>query len=359
MKEKLLTLVLLLSVFACTNLSTNNKKEAKKPLNVILLIGDGMGLSQVSSAYYFKKEGEVNFSRFTKIGLINTSAADEKITDSAAAGTAYSCGERTRKKMIGMSVDTVALQNITDSLSSLNYSTGIVVTSPVTDATPAAFYGHVASRYQYEDLASQLATSEIDFVAGGGLRNFVNRQDGTNQLKVMEENGFVIDTVSLGAFDSNPEKKYAFLLAPGDMPKMPEGRGNYLPTATQMAIDYLSQNADGFFLMVESSQIDWGGHRNNAEHLITEVIDFDTTVGRALDFAQKDGNTLVIVTADHETGGFALSGDKYENIKFATTQHTATMVPVFAYGPQAELFTGIFKNNEIYHKIIQAILSNE
>ena len=353
MRNTLLIVCILILSGACSQVSTKKQKQ-QKPLNVIFLIGDGMGLAQVSSAFYFK-EGSVNFKRFSKIGLINTSAAVQKITDSAAAGTAFSCGERTRKKMIGMSVDTVAMPNITDTLSALNYSTGIVVTSSVTDATPAAFYGHVPSRYQYEELAKQLTTSKIDFVSGGGLSGFVNRKDGADQLKLMEKNGFVVDTVSLQNFDCNTDKKYAFILAPDNMPKMPEGRGDYLPTATQMAIDYLSKNNDAFFLMVEGSQIDWGGHRNNAEHLITEVIDFDDAVGKALDFAEQDGNTLVIVTADHETGGFALSGDKYEDIKFALTNHTASMVPVFAYGPGAELFTGIFDNKDVYRKILKAV----
>lgn len=356
MKIKLWAFSFLVLTFACTD-GAKNKSQTKKPLNIILLIGDGMGLSQVSSAYYFK-EGKVNFSRFSKIGLINTSAAVQKITDSAASATAYSCGERTFKKMIGMSVDTVAMQNITDTLSALNYQTGVVVTSAVTDATPAAFYGHVPSRYQYEELASQLAVSSIDFVSGGGLENFTQREDGTNQLEVMKENGFVVDTVSLNRFDCDPEKKYAFFLSYENMPKMPEGRGDYLPQATQMAMDYLSKSNDGFFLMVEGSQIDWAGHRNNAEHLITEVIDFDNTVGKALDFAEKDGNTLVIVTADHETSGFALAGDQYEDIRFATTQHTAAMVPVFSYGPGSEILTGTFENQEMRSKILQAIVDH-
>ena len=353
MKNIFLAIFLLALSCACNQVS-NPKPKEKKPVNVIFMIGDGMGLAQVSSAFYFKKT-PVNFKRFKEIGLINTSTAVEKITDSAAAGTAFSCGKRTRKKMIGMSVDTVSMPNITDTLSSLNYKTGIVVTSSVTDATPAAFYGHVPSRYQYEELAKQLTSSKIDFVAGGGLSGFINRTDSVNQLQKLKEAGFTVDTVSLKNFDCDTDKKYAFILANDNMPKMPEGRGDYLPTATQMSIDYLSKNKDGFFLMVEGSQIDWGGHRNNAEHVITEVIDFDDAVGKALDFAEKDGNTLVIVTADHETGGFALSGDKYEDIKFALNNHTTSMVPFFAYGPGAELFTGIFDNKDVYKKILKAI----
>jgi alkaline phosphatase len=121
----------------------------------------------------------------------------------------------------------------------------------------------------------------------------------------------------------------------------------------------LSQDKDGFFLMVESSQIDWGGHANDAKAIIAEVADFDRTVGAALDFARRDGNTLVIVTADHETGGFALTAPvifgraDYGNLTgtFSTGGHSAALIPVLAYGPGAEAFMGVYQNNAIYHKM--------
>jgi alkaline phosphatase len=151
------------------------------------------------------------------------------------------------------------------------------------------------------------------------------------------------------------EQKYGYLLADDGMPKMIEGRGNFLVDATKLGIQRLSINKKGFFLMVEGSQVDWGGHNNEAAYLTGEIIDFDNAIGAVLDYAEKDGNTLVIVTADHETGGFTLAADNgnYNRILpvFSTGGHSATMVPVFAYGPGAENFTGIYENTEIYQKL--------
>jgi alkaline phosphatase len=145
-----------------------------------------------------------------------------------------------------------------------------------------------------------------------------------------------------------------------------KGRGDYLPKATALGIQFLNKDNANFFLMVEGSQVDWGGHANDSDYLISELIDFDDAVGKALDFAKKDGNTLVIVTADHETGGFTLAsttkqredGGKYSDYSeitptFSTGGHSATLVPVFAFGPGAEEFSGIYENTEIFHKIVK------
>ena len=149
------------------------------------------------------------------------------------------------------------------------------------------------------------------------------------------------------------------------MPSMPEGRGDFLTDATALAIEYFSRKNQPFFLMVEGSQIDWAGHDNENERLIAETLDFEKSIAVALDFAEKNGNTLVIVTADHETGGFTLSAEHddatdtsdYRKIvsSFATTTHSATLVPVFASGPGAETFSGMYENTEIFHKMAAAI----
>ena len=172
-----------------------------------------------------------------------------------------------------------------------------------------------------------------------------------------------IETQKLNRVPFDINKKYGYLLAADGMPRMQDGRGDFLPKATRMALDHLSQDEDGFFLMVEGSQIDWGGHANDADYVIQETLDFDKTIGEALDFAKKDKNTSVIVTADHETGGLSLSaatifgqGD-YGKIapSFSTGNHSATLVPVFAYGPGAENFMGIYNNYEIFDKMVEAL----
>jgi len=327
--------------------------------NVILLIGDGMGLSQVSASFFFQEDPS-NFERFPYTGIIKTSSSRQKITDSAAGATAFSTGEKTYNGAIGVNDQGAPLTNIIEILSRKNYKTGLVATSSITHATPAAFYAKAELRKQEELIASQLVTSDVDFFAGGGAKFFTQRSDGDNLLEALTNNGFEVDTSKLDLGKSlSPDRKYGYLLAPKGMPKMTEGRSTFLPDATQQAIDYLSQQTESFFLMVEGSQIDWGGHANDAIYLVAEVLDFDRTVGVALDFAAKNTNTLVIVTADHETGGFTLSskaGD-YDAIQptFSTGGHSATLIPVFAYGPGAEKFTGIYENTSIFHKIMALI----
>ncbi len=322
--------------------------------NVILLIGDGMGLSQLSAAFYYGKS-ESNFARFKEVGLIVTSSAKHKITDSGAGATAFSIGEKTYNGAIGVNSDSISTPNIVEILSTKHYNTGIISTSSVTHATPASFYAHVVDRYMQDKIAEQLVDSEIDFFAGGGTSFFKGRKDSIDLMKKLSDNGFVINTeTTSGKLDIN--NKYGFLLAENGMPTMLESRGDFLPDYTKLALDFFSQQEESFFLMVEGSQIDWAGHDGNADYLIAEVLDFDKTVGVALDFATKNNNTLVIVLADHEAGGFTLGikdGD-YSIIKptFASYGHSCTLVPVLASGPGADSFKGIFQNNEIFHKIL-------
>lgn len=327
----------------------------KKPKNIILVEGDGTGLSQVSAAQFFK-EGPSNYDRFPVVGLIKTSASSDLITDSAASATAFATGIKTYNGAIGVNPDTIHMPNILEIVSKKGLRTGIIVTSTITHATPACFYAHVKNRNHHEEIARFLPTSEVDFFAGAGLQYFNKRKDGINLLTSFQENGFMIDTTSLK--EHIDAQKLGFLLAPESMPSMLEGRGSFLQDASKMALKRLSNN-EGFLLMVEGSQVDWGGHDNDADYLIAELIDLDNTIGALLDFAIADGETLVIITADHETGGFTLAakdGD-YNTIvpSFSTKNHSATMVPVFAYGPGSEYFGGVYENTEIFHKILKTI----
>lgn len=360
---KYLTFLLLALIFVSCNQSKDKKSDSasnpenEKPVNIILLIGDGMGLSQVSSTFYYSSNS--NFSRFSNIGLINTSSLSHRITDSGAGGTAFAIGEKTYNGAIGVGMDSLPRTNISEWLSKYEYSVGLVATCQITHATPAAFYAHVKGRKQMDDIAYQLIKSDVDFFAAGGTDYFLRRADGINYFDSLIASGFMMDTLSLEK-QFAADKKYGFLMAPNAMPKMTEGRGDFLPNATLKALEYLSLNKNGFFLMVEGSQIDWAGHDNDSSYMIAEMLDFNKTVGIALDFAQKDGNTLVIVLADHETGGFALSANSankmegdYNRISpsFATSGHSASLIPVFAFGPGSELFKGIYQNNEIFHKM--------
>ncbi len=326
-------------------ISQNNTK----PKNIILLVGDGMGLSEISASLYFNEKPS-NFLRFNTVGLSMTSSAKELITDSAAGATAFASGIKTYNGAVGVDLEMNPTETIVEHISKADIATGLVTTSSVVHATPAAFYAHQESRRMYNEIAEDLVKSDIDFFAGGGLQYFQNRKDSLDLIKQLQEANFEIHTEKLPTKIS--EKKQAILLAPDGMPKMSEKRGNFLTNATMLAIGQLSKNENGFFLMVEGSQIDWGGHDNDAEYLINEMIDFDKTIGAVLDFAKNNGETLVIVTADHETGGFTLSADgiNYNKIiaSFSTTGHSATMVPVFAQGPSEGLFNGVYQNTKIF-----------
>lgn len=347
--------ILVISAFGYRLSSPNNKQKIKKSKNIILLIGDGMGLSEVSASYFFK-DSVPNFDRFTTIGLIKTSAADALVCDSAASATAYASGVATYNGAIGVDMQKKPVPTIIEKIIPMNISTGIISTSSIMHATPACFYAHAASRKSYQDIAAFLPTSKIDFIAGGGT-DFLDknkREDTRDLFKEFEDNGYEVETNSIP--NTTTDKKQAIFLAEDGMDKILEGRGNFLPNVTKMALDKLSKNKDGFFLMVEGAQIDWGGHDNDANYLITELLDFDKTIGVALDFATNNGETLVIVTADHETGGFTLSkdGEDYNTIKptFSTTGHSATMVPIFAKGPGEENFGGIYKNTAVFKKMM-------
>ncbi|WP_165749766.1 alkaline phosphatase [Cellulophaga sp. Z1A5H] len=360
-------IALLVTLISCK--SAVIKEEVRpKAKNVILLIADGTGLSQVSSAFYFKKT-KPNYARFKSIGLIKTSSATEDVTDSAAGATAFSTGEKTYNGAVGVAVDSSHLKTLVEILAPQHVKTGLIATSSIQHATPASFYAHVLHRSQYEDIALDLVTSDVDFLAGGGRQFLTKRKDGKNLLAELKVNGFEVDTTALGSFaEIKKHSKMAYLLAEEHMNAVAKGRGDFLPKATELGIEFLNKDAakSGFFMMIEGSQVDWGGHSNDADYLISELIDFDDAVGKALDFAEKDGNTLVIVTADHETGGFTLAstpkekedGTTYDDYKeitgtFSTKGHSATLIPVFAFGPGSEAFNGIYENTGIFHKIFE------
>lgn len=357
----LLLLIMITGIVSCSGSLQKKEASPETPVNIIFLIGDGMGLSAVSTGFYYGEEPS-NFNRFKYIGLQKTSSATHKVTDSAASGSAMATGHKTYNGAIGVDTSKTSVTNITEVVSGYDWSTGVVATSSITHATPASFYAHVEQRNMEEAIAVQLLDSYIDFFAGGGTGYFNKRSDGQDLFTIAGEKGFILDTMELKSVDElQAGEKYGFLLAQGGMPSMLESRDDFLPEATDLAIKQLSLDKDGFFLMVEGSQIDWAGHANSTEYLVAEMLDFEKVIDVALDFAEKDGHTLVVVTADHETGGFTLSPkldeatghSDYRQVgpSFATGGHSATLIPVFAYGPGAEEFTGIYENTELFHKM--------
>lgn len=351
----LIALVMMGLLPACCN-KKEEPKEPAKALNVIYMIGDGMALPEVYAAMLASGE-QMTFSQFTYIGVVDTHSASNDITDSAAAGTALASDHKTKNSMVGMNPDSIPVKTILEVMKEQGKETGIVVTSYVTHATPAAFYAKVPKRSKYEDIAVQMAETEnLNLIIGGGMKHFNHRKDSVNLVERMEnELGWkVYDT--LADIDVTC-KKYAVIDEKDHMPKAAD-RGDFLPRAVKTALKTLDNAENGFFLMVEGSQIDFACHANDSVWMMDEMLDFDYAIKVALDYAKEKGNTLVVVTADHETGGLTLPDPqgKYTNVVFnySTTSHTCLPVMVYAYGPGAEQFTGWMQNTAIKAKILNA-----
>jgi alkaline phosphatase len=325
--------------------------------NIILLIGDGMGTTQIYAGLTANK-GNLNLNRAKVIGFSKTYSASSYTTDSGAGGTAISSGYKTNNYSIGIDKEGIPHKTILEIAENSGLSTGVVVTSSVTHATPASFVTHVNNRFSEEAIAEQYLHKDIDIIIGGGRKFFNNRSDSINLFDSLRSEDYLIVN-NLQSIDTVSGKNICCLAAENSLESIQSGRGDFLSEGTSIALKKLNKNENGFFIMIEGSQIDWGGHDNNIEYVTSEVIDFDKAVGVAFDFADRNPGTLVIVTADHETGGLAIIDGDFSkgvvNAKFSCKHHTGVMVPVFAYGTCASTFAGIYENTEIFHKMVELI----
>ncbi len=324
--------------------------------NVIFIIGDGTGLAQLYSGQLnlVGKNGRLHIQRMPVSGIVNTHAANRLITDSAAGATAYSCGAKTNNGMIGYLPNGEHCKTALELAQDQGKSTGLVATSTITHATPASYAAHIDSRAKQAEIAAQYLNSGVDVFLGGGKEYFIpqseegsRREDDRNLIKEFTANGYAfVDKAN--TLESEKSDHLLGLFSHAGMPSK-----NRTPTLAEMstkAIDVLSKNENGFFLMIEGSQIDWAGHDNNSEYAMREVADFDAMIEAVVKFAMENGETLVVVTADHETGGMTLQSSANENemtIAWTTGYHTGIPVPLMAFGPHAIEFTGWHDNTEV------------
>ena len=331
----------------------------ENPPNIILMIGDGMGLTQISSGMY-ANGNKTALENFDYIGLSKTHALENLVTDSAASGTAMACGVKTYNGVIGIDGKNKTYPSILELTKEKGYSSTLIATSSIVHATPASFYAKVISRDMYEKIAFQLSQHDIDIFIGGGKKHFINRKDERNLINEMTEYEFVN---SIEEFKNSTSKKIGFLTYDDEPPSLLEGRKPALDDLVSISLKKMTSKDRPFFMLVEGSQIDWGGHDRNLNYVISEFKEFNKSIQTVLDFAKTHGNTLVIVTADHETGGLAILKGSLKNSKvrgrFTTNHHSATMVPVFSYGPYSELFAGIYENTAIFEKMNQALLEKK
>jgi alkaline phosphatase len=335
---------------------------ADQPIkNVIFMIGDGTGIAQLYSGQLHEvgSDGYLHAQRLPITGIVKTYSEDNLITDSASGTTAYSCGIKTDNGVIAQDSEGNECVTLMELAQQAGMKTGLVATSGVTHATPASFATHIDSRNKYSEIAEQMVESEVDVILGGGLEYFIpsdsagsNREDQLNLLSSLRDQGYsvVLDRQAMVEEDS---EQIVGLFSPSGMPS--ENRVPSLAEMTNKAVESLSSNENGFFLMVEGSQIDWGGHANETPYVVREVKDFDDAIGVVLTFAQENPGTLVIITADHETGGMTINGVNRENtivdIAWTSTGHTGTPIPLMAYGPHAVEFSGWWDNTDIGKKV--------
>ena len=377
---------LFVAIFAMAVLASCTFEYQKQPKNVIYLIGDGMGFGAVTSLLLSMEE-ETGFEKAPVIGLSETCSANNYVTDSPAGGTALATGTRTCNGFLGVGPDSVQLESLLKKAQKMGKKTGIVVNTTLTEATPGAFYAGVTSRKESYKIAEQFTESGVDVAIGAGLSAFINRPDSIDMTEVLINKGYdvYLDWKSVLGTES---QKFIGILDMGDVHRRnkkstttasaAEGQEvclaarlaateenadttrfseptEYLQKACTKALDVLEEEAkNGFFLMIESAIIDGYGHNNDSEGMIEEMQEFDKTLQTLIAYVNEHPNTLLVVTADHETGGTGVAYKSHEvnhpeglHLNFSTKGHTGTVVPVFAYGAGAEKFRGIFQNRDL------------
>ena len=382
--------------------SEGKKKKNDTARYIFLFIGDGMGMGQVSltDSYLSYKAGELggqhlSFTQFPYLALCSTYSANRNITDSAAGGTAIACGAKTNNEYIGVDPDGNNLESIAYALHGQGYNVGIMTTVPVNHATPAAFYGHNTSRYGYYEISREIVDSRFEFLAGSGFYHYKGSKGDKPGVDIyIEENGYDV-CYGPQEFKSREQGKDIVFIQESGRETNPE---NYVSDGSEACDVKLSEmlvmglevlgDEKPFFIMCEGGNIDWAAHDNKTMTTVMEIIAFDEAIKEALEFYKEHPDeTLIVVTADHETGGVSIgegkdwrpeiidwpmlekhwfeSGEKNvlgykENremnkkalIGWTSSHHTAARVPAFAIGKGAERFHGIIENSDIKGKIL-------
>lgn len=335
--------------------------KGKKVKNVILMIGDGMSLMHVYTAWTANR-GKLWLENAQATGLSKTWAVKKLVTDSGSGGTSLATGVKTVYHAVGVDPKGKPLTSLVDVAKELGKDAGMAVTCRLWDATPCDFCCHNIDRDKEEELVGDYPTSGVDFVFGGGAQKFTNRKDGRDIFKELQKKGYHVSR-TLDDFFAYDKNSRIFAVPYDKDTPLPDERGDLLARASMKGISLMNQNKNGFFMMIEGSQLDDYGHFNQLDLLMKETLDFDKTIGEVMKWAAKDGETLVVVTADHETGGLTLvNGNKDEGrveCCFSSKDHTGAMVPVYAFGPGAENFTGIFENTDVFKKIKKLMTEGE
>ena len=346
---------------------------AQRAKYVFYFIGDGMGVNQVNGTemYLAEQEGRIGvkpllFTSFPVASMATTFSATNSVTDSSAAGTALATGAKTYNGAIGMDDNKSVLQSVAERAKKSGKKVGVTTSVSVDHATPAAFYAHQPDRGMYYEIALDLPKAGFDFYAGGGFlkpTTTADKKEAPSIFPIFEEAGYTVAR-GLDEYKSKSAQADKMILIqkegaePSCLPYAIDRQEGDLTLAeiTESAISFLTKGSNkGFFLMVEGAKIDYAGHSCCLPGSVIEMLSFDLAVAEALKFADENGQTLVVVTADHETGGLVLlDGDEQSGRimgVYTTDDHTPAMLPVFAYGPGADRFCGTYLNTEIARRI--------
>lgn len=330
-------------------LAATSAFAADRPKNVILLIGDGMGPAHFTAARYARGENS-RISKMPVVGFATTQCADRTVTDSAAAATALATGTKTNYETLSVSPAGIPVVTVLERAEAGGKATGLVTTAYFYDATPAAFAAHASHRRKYGEIIPQMLRSGAEVIAGGGIDNF-----GIGEVPTFDatfaNSGYTVIQTRAEMDKATGDKQIVVFKSQErdrDHPDFP------LPVLAKWAIDRLQKDPDGFFLMIEHEGTDSGSHQNNWTDVTASLRSFDEAVGVALDFAAARNDTLVIVTGDHETGGMRISETPARRwrMEWSSSEHTATAVPVFAFGPGSAAFAGSYDNTDIGRRLI-------
>ena len=349
--------------------------------SMILFVGDGMGPQILSIGNIYSEVSlgtELNMVGLANTGVtgyMTTHSEDKLVTDSAASGTAMACGYKTNNGVVGMASDGQSLVNLFEQAVAKGKAVGVVTTTSVTDATPAVFLAHAYSRELHFDIALQIVESGATVVMGGGSWYFRppeggRRSDGIDVTEMARERGFevIYDKAGLRAADGD---RILGLFAPDVLPYERSRRTYETPSLSDMmvkALGILSDDPDGFLLVVEGGRIDHAEHENAISDALADFFAFDDAIGHAMNYQEKDSTLTIVVTADHDCGGPAitatgygypayddlelLAGEDCEIVRWVSGDHTGTMVPVFARGPGEDSFIGVQDNTDLHDNIV-------
>ena len=355
----------------------------EKAKNIILLIADGMSLSQITA--YRMMKGSLNerisMDNFPYSGIVLTHSYNAAVTDSASSATAYSTGFKTNNGVLGLDKDLNVLENLTETIDKFGFVSSLISTSEVTHATPAAFASHVDLRWKTDIISSQMIDSKVATILGGGRYFFIpeeeggKREDGRNLLNEINQSHILLTQKNdLSNISGSLNKQVLGLFADEHLRDEDKKDNHKLEPSLAEMLEYsvsrsnllIDQGCAGFFVMAEGSQVDWAGHSNDFDYLIREMEDFNEAVDLALEIAKKRKDTLVVVTSDHEVGGLLIEpsnpiDNSLDEVKFSFNTavgggtHTGVPVPVYAYGPGSENFTGTLDNTDIYYAMLAAL----